>query len=139
VIEAPEAPEAPIDTAPQTTVTELLSGILDDAQLLVRQQFNMLKSEFHEDLRHTKQAMLMAGIGMALSTIGGISLVFCVVNVLNEQLHLKMWVSWGILGGTCFLAGIILALVAKNVLDKFNPLPDKTFNALQENLSWKTK
>jgi len=133
-----EAPEAPVDIR-QPSITELISGILEDAQHLVRQQFEMLKAEYHEDLRRTKQAMQFAGVGMALFTIGGIALVFCLANVLHEDAHLSMSLSWGIIGGIFLIAGIILGAVAKTLFDKFNPLPDKTFNALQENLSWTSK
>ena len=34
---------------------------------------------------------------------------------------------------------IALGVIARNLFESFNPLPDKTFHALQENLSWTTK
>ena len=54
---------APAGTAPPTgqSMTDLVTGIVNDAQRLLRQQIDMLKSEFHEDLRRTKQATVFAG------------------------------------------------------------------------------
>jgi len=36
------------------------------------------------------------------------------------------------------VGGLIALFAGKRIFDSFNPLPDKTFNALQENLSWNT-
>ena len=50
-----------------------------------------------------------------------------------------MSASWGIIGGTVVVLGIIAAVVGGRILASYNPLPDKSFNALQENVSWITK
>lgn len=122
-----------------STVTELVGGIINDAQHLFRQQVEMLKSEFHEDLRRTKQATMFGGLGIVALTVGALGMVFCVVYLLHEHYHISMAASWGIIGGLFLAAGVVLVLAARNLFESFNPLPDKTFTALQENLSWTTK
>lgn len=121
------------------SVTELVSGIITDAQRLLRQQIDMLKSEFHEDLRRTKQATLFGGLGIVGLTVGSLSLVFFLVYLLHDKAGLQMWASWGIIGGIFLAAGIVLTLTARSLFESFNPLPDKTFSAIQENLTWTTK
>jgi hypothetical protein len=121
------------------SVTELVTGIINDAQHLLRQQVDMLKSEVHEDLRRTKQATMLGGLGIVALTVGTLGLVFFLVNLLHERFEYSMTASWGIIGGLFLAAGIVLALVARHLFESFNPLPDKTFSALQENLSWTTK
>src|SRR5262245_43511701 len=125
-------------TPPQPTITELVSGILNDAQKLARQQIEMFKAEVKEDMARTKRATLYGGLGIVGLTVGAISLVFGLVWLLHEQFQFSLWGSWFIIG-TIFLAvGVSLGLVALNLVESFNPLPDKTFNALQENITWKT-
>ena len=34
--------------------------------------------------------------------------------------------------------GLAAAYAGKTIFEKYNPLPDKTFNALTENLTWTT-
>jgi len=132
---------APAGTAPPTgqSMTDLVTGIVNDAQRLLRQQIDMLKSEFHEDLRRTKQATVFGGLGIVGLTVGAMSLVFCLVYVLHDKAGFQMWASWGIIGGIFLAAGVVLGLMGRNMFESFNPLPDKTFHALQENLSWTTK
>lgn len=138
---APDLTPTPLHPgdAPHGTVTELVSGIIGDVQKLARQQLDMLKAEIREDMSRTKQAMVYGGIGIALLTIGGMALVFALVYLLRDMAHLPEWGAWLIFAVVCTAAGVILGRVARNLFESFNPLPDKTFNALQENLTWQTQ
>jgi len=135
---SPTTPAAAAAPVTQQSVTQLVTGILDDAQRLAKQQIEMLKSEFHEDIRRTKRALEFSSLGIVTLTIGGMSLVFGLVWLLHEQWQFSMWGSWLIIGGLFTAVGITLSVVGRNLFESFNPLPDKTFNALQENLTWKT-
>ena len=119
-------------------VTTLVSGILDDAQKLAHQQLEMLKAEVREDFQRSKRAAEYGGLGIVLLTVGCLGLVMALANFLHEHYQFSLWASWGITGGLFLLIGGALAATSYILLERFNPLPDKTFNALQENLTWKT-
>lgn len=68
-----------------TTVTEHVSGILDDALKLVRQQLDMLKAEFEEALTRAKWAGVFGGLGIVLLTVGGLTLAGFAVSYLHER------------------------------------------------------
>ncbi|MCE9561802.1 MAG: phage holin family protein [Planctomycetes bacterium] len=131
---------SPIPTPPPAngTVTGLVSGILDDAQTLVRQQIEMLKAEVREDFKRSKQAAEFGGLGIVMLTVGMLGLVTALAYVLHEDYQFSMWASWGITGMLFTVLGGACATTSYLMLERFNPLPDKTFNALQENISWKT-
>jgi len=136
---APRPAETAAVAGTQPTATELVRGIIDDFQKLARQQIEMLKSEFKEDVRRTKRAMEFSGLGIVLMTVGGLALVACLVFVLHEQYQFSMWASSLIIGGILTAVGVTFGVIAYQLFESFNPLPDKTFNALQENLTWKTE
>ena len=50
-----------------------------------------------------------------------------------------MWASWGMVSLAFLAIGGVLGYMAYTLLERFNPLPDKTFNALKENVTWQTK
>jgi hypothetical protein len=136
-----ETRSTPAETATPAAngnVTGLVSGILDDAQKLVRQQIDMLKSEVREDFKRSKRAAEFGGLGIVLLTVGCLGLVMALAYFLHEYYQFSLWASWSITGGLFLLVGGALAATSYILLERFNPLPDKTFNALQENLSWKT-
>ncbi|QDU21252.1 phage holin family protein [Urbifossiella limnaea] len=129
----------PAPATPQGTVTELVSGIIGDMQKLARQQLEMLKAEIREDMSRTKRAMVYGGVSVALLTIGGMALMFSLVYILRDAGHLPEWGAWMLFAGLCTAGGVALGFFARNLFESFNPLPDKTFNALQENLTWQTQ
>jgi hypothetical protein len=132
-----------VDTPPEPsangTVTSLVSGILEDAHTLVRQQFEMLKAEVHEDFHKSKRAAEFGGLGVVLLTVGILGLVTALSFFLHEEFQLSLWVSWTITSGIFLVLGTALATTSYILLERFNPLPHKTFHALQETLQWKTK
>lgn len=137
---APPTAAKPDDTSrTEPSVTRLVSGIIDDAQKLLRQQADMLKAEVREDFQRSKRAAEFGALGIVFATVGAMGLITALVYVLHEQFHFAMWASWGIVGGLFMIAGVALGGFSYVLLERFNPLPDKTFNALKENLTWQTK
>ena len=122
----------------QPSLTELVAGIMSDAQRLLRQQVDMLKAEFKEDLRRTKQTALAFAAGAGLIAVGAVLLIVSLVYLLEwlAAPHLPLWSCWAIVGGTIVLAGGIAIYAGTRVLASYNPLPDKSLHALQENVSW---
>jgi hypothetical protein len=130
----------PTDTAAgQGTLTELVSGIVNDAQTLIKQQVVMLRTEFKEDMRRTRDAAKYMGLGAAITAVGGLFLVVSLVYLLQYLFPtLHEAACWAIVGGTLFAGGLVAMYAGKRIFDSFNPLPDKTATALQENLTWLT-
>jgi len=136
----PAATATTSNAAAQPTLTELVSGMLNDASKLFGQHVDMLKAEFQEDLRRTKEAGTYASLGIVLLTVGGITLVAALVLFLMWLMPgLPPWGSCAVVGLGFTVLGLICAYTGKRMFESFNPLPDKTFNALQENLSWISK
>jgi hypothetical protein len=142
-------PTAVVETAPATApattngngngnVTKLVSGIIDDAQRLLGQQMQMLKAEVREDFQRSKRAAEFGALGIVMLTVGFLALVGALGFFLHEYYGFSLGASFGITGGIFLVVGGALAATSYILLERFNPLPDKTFNALQENLTWKT-
>lgn len=131
-------PPAPTNGATTGTVSTLVSGIVDDAQTLLRQQVEMLKVEVKEDFRRSKRAAEFGALGVVMLTVGFLGLVTALAYLLHEYYQFSMWASWGIVGLLFTVAGGALAATSYILLERFNPLPDKTMDALKENLTWKT-
>ncbi len=130
--------DTPGPVSDQHSVTQLVSGIVSDAERLFRQQIDMVRAEFKEDLRRTKQVVLAFAVGAVLIAVAVVMLIVALAHLLHEQANLSLSASWAIVGGACLLIGIIAAVVGSRILASYNPLPDKSFHALQENVSWIT-
>lgn len=121
---------------PASTLTELVSGIADDAQRLIQQQYQMFRAEVREDIRRTKTAATYMGFGAAATAVGALFLVVALPLLINWAFNLAPWAGWAIVGAVMLVVGLIGLLAGRRIFQKNNPLPDKTLNALEENLSW---
>jgi uncharacterized membrane protein YqjE len=128
-------PDAPPRSEP--TVTELVSGIVSDTQTLIRQQIDLMKAEVKHDIKRTADAAKYFGAGFALSLVAALFLLVSIplfVHWLFPQL--PEFAAWAITGGVLLVAALVAFYLGKRVFDSFNPLPDKSLHAMQENLSW---
>jgi hypothetical protein len=144
----PAGVSTPAGTQEQS-MTRLVSGILDDAQELVRQQFALMKHEIRKDLREAKEASLSLVAGGVLLGMGLVMFGFMLVYLIywlispgtagSAAAPQLLWVCFLIVG--CFFALCSLGLfyVGKRKIEAINPLPEETLTAARENLQWTTK
>ncbi len=135
---SPSVPHGSSETA-DGSVAMLVSGIVEDAQTLLRQQAEMLKAEVREDFKRSKRAVELGAVGVVCATVGTLSLIWAMAWLLHDVWGFAHWASWGIVGGLFMIAGVALGCFSYVLLERFNPLPEKTFHALKENLTWQTK
>jgi len=128
-----------LKTGHEPSVTSLVTGIINDAQQLFKQQFELLKHELREDFRKTRDAGLTLMLGAGLALVGGLLVVMMLVYLTHWLLpDLPLWACFGIWGAGLGVAGAALIYAAKTSFDKFNPLPDETAQAVKENVQWIT-
>jgi len=121
------------------TFTELVKGILNDAQELFKQQITLTKREIQDDFRRTKEASLYMGAGAAVAAVGGLLLCFMLVHLLQWAFpELPLWGAYGIVGLALTVLGMGMIYAGKKLFDSFNPLPDQSAAALRENVQWIT-
>jgi len=118
------------------SVTKLISGIISDAQELVRQQLAMFRTELKHDVRRTKQALVALVCGLALVSVGATLLCFMAVYGLEAAFELPLWACFGIVGGLLAIGGGLAFYSAVKQFNEFNPLPDESAQALKENMQW---
>jgi len=121
------------------SLSQLVSGIVSDAQTLMSQQLALFKQEVREDFSKTREAVTSLALAGGLLLVGSILLCLMCVYLLHELAHLPLWGSFAIVGGVLTVLGGVLGYLGREQLRTVNPLPDKTAKALEENLEWKTK
>jgi len=129
-----------LKSPPDTSVTELVSGIARDAQDLIKQQFQLFKYEVRDDLRKTLNALLLLAIGAAVGLVALLLIIFMTVYLLQWAVpSLPLWACFGICGAVALAIAGGLAYAGAHKFTTFNPLPDQTAQALKENVRWITQ
>ena len=120
------------------SVTGLVSGILHDAQELVKQQVALVRAEIKADFRRTVNAAVLLAVGALILVPAAFLLCNMFVYMLHELAGLSVWASYGIVGGVFAVLGAVLIGVGIQRFRSFNPLPDQSVEAIKENVRWMT-
>jgi high-affinity Fe2+/Pb2+ permease len=119
-------------------MTELVSGIVKDAQELFRQEGKLLRREIQEDVQKTKEAAVPLGIGLWLILLGSI-LLSTTLALLLVAAGLPQWASFAVVGAALFLIGGGVFYVGKKKFDSLHAPLEQSAEALKENLEWLAK
>lgn len=131
----PAQPQHVADDQPK--LSELVSGIVTDAQRLFCQQVEMARAEIIQDIRRTKLAVRYIGIGAAITTLGAIHLTIATVYLLNSlAFGLQLWACWAIVGGVAAVGGVLTVYLGTRVLARTSQYSNKALSTLTENVSW---
>jgi VIT1/CCC1 family predicted Fe2+/Mn2+ transporter len=131
--------ENQLHTAPEPSMTSLVSGIITDAQELIKQQLELFKHDIREDVRKARETAASLALGLILVTVGGILFCTMFVYLLHEEAGLRLWASFAIVGGVLLVVGLVLTYLAKKEAETINPLEGEAAKALEENVQWITK
>jgi len=129
------------ETSSSSGLAPLISGIINDAQLLVRQQLTLFQSEVKHDLERAKEAAISLIGAMVVSLLALFFLGMMLAHLLHWAWpeHIALFGAFGIVGLVMALLGGGLAYWGISKFMSFNPLPEKTVEGLKENIQWKTK
>jgi len=126
--------------AGETSVTSLVTGIVNDAQELLKQQVALLKHDIRSDIRQAKEALTSLAVGGATAALGAILLSFMLVHLLYWLVPaVPLWGWFGIVGAAVTIIGAILIYAGVRRMTELNPLPENTVEAMRENLRWTTR
>ena len=117
-------------------LSTLLRGVVRDAETLIGLQFDLLRSEVHQELRQARGAALSLGSGAAFLGVGGVLVAFMAVHALQRVTRLPLWACYGIVGGLLGAAGTVLVTSGLEQAAGVRVVPIETAEALKENLAW---
>jgi len=120
------------------TLSTLVSGIVRDAQDLLRQEVTLAKVEIGQELRKTKEAALSVLAGVAILALSSVFLLLMVVYLIHWATsgNLPLWGCYAIVGGVMALVGLILVYTGRNRAADVHLVPRQTVETLRENVQW---
>jgi uncharacterized membrane protein YqjE len=133
--------QTPTQTGSEPTVTSLLSGIVNDAQELIKQQLQLFKHELKDDMVRAREALPSLGVGVTFAVAALFLLGLTIAHLLNwgvGDAHLPLWACYGIVTVVFGVVGCVLLFFAKKNLESL-PMSHEAAKATEENVEWLTK
>lgn len=118
------------------SVATLLSGIVGDAQELVRKEISLARQEIREEISAAKDAGIKLAIGGGVLAIGGLFLLVTLALGIADLFNWSAWAGFGIVGVVLVIAGYILFSAAQKQMKEIKPVPEKTIETMKENVEW---
>jgi uncharacterized membrane protein len=123
-------------TEREPSVASLLSGIVGDAQTLVRQEIALARQEIRQEISTAKDAGISLGSAALVLVIGGLLLVLALAQGLAYLLNWPTWAGYGLVGVVLAITGIILLVAARKRVQAIRPIPEQTVETIKENVAW---
>jgi hypothetical protein len=120
------------------SMASLVTGIIGDAERLVRQEVTLARRELQAEFEKLKTAIVSMALGAGVALLGGLLLAFFLVYLLNWLTgdHLPLWACFGIIGGILAVTGGILLYIGAFKVSEVQLVPPQTAETLKENVEW---
>jgi 4-amino-4-deoxy-L-arabinose transferase-like glycosyltransferase len=126
------------ETETPHSLAEQVSGIVDDAQEVIKQQLNLFQAEFKTTIRNH----IGVGIGLALAlgtlSVAAVTIAFAVAYGMASAWQLPLWGAFAIVAGILVAATVALAWWTWHQFTTISLLPDNKAEGLKENHQWTT-
>lgn len=130
----------------QPSMATLVQGIVNDIGELIKHEMRFARKEIETDLAKVRNGAVILGIGVAAGLVGFVMLSLMFVHLLHwanvpadrvaDLSHLPLWACYAIVSAVFLVAGTAFGYAGVSRLARVNPLPDKTVQNVQENVSW---
>ena len=126
-------PTSPTDD--QGRWSDLVAGIVTDATHLFRKELELAQIEIRNDLQNLKSLLKGIAIGVIFMLLGMSILCVALALALFAYTTLPQWACFGVVGAVMLVAGLgfIVAGTRKN---KFDLIPQRTVEAVKEDIGW---
>ena len=118
------------------SVAQLISGIVGDAQELVRKEISLARHEVREEISAAKNAGIKLGIAGAVLAVGGLLLVLAIAQGIAALFNWPTWAGYALVGVVLAIAGGILLSAAQRQIKEIHPMPEQTVETMKENVEW---
>lgn len=124
-------------TGEQPSLTSLVSGIVTDAQHLIRQELQLARREVQQEWDKTKAAAGSMAIGGALCAMAGLLFGLMLPLLLYWAVPaVPLWGWFGVFGALFGLAGALLLAIGRSKAADVHVIPPQTAETLKENVQW---
>jgi hypothetical protein len=122
--------------ADEPELMTLVSEVVGNAETLIGEHLDLLRSEMKQELRQARDAALSMGAGATLVAAGGVLTALMTVHALHRATRLPLWASYGLVGGLVGGVGMALLSAGGQRAASLSLVPEQTVEALKENLAW---
>ena len=129
-----------VEYPPEQTAASLVSGILNDLQRLVHQQFQLTRRELEVELRLRIAAAAVVALGVGVLCLAALLLCLTVSHFMHwlasssgtDSASFPLWACYAVVATVLAVGGIILACVGRTKFRSIDSLQSLVTEEFQE-------
>ena len=125
-------------TTDHASWSDLIAGIVTDATHLFHKEVELARIEIGNDIRNIKSLLTGIVIGGILAILGLGLLCIGLALALFTYTTLPQWACFGVVGGAMLLAGVCYIAAVSRSKKKVDLIPQRTVEAVKEDIGWIT-
>ncbi len=118
------------------SISGLVSGVLNDARELFRQEAALVRAEVKQEIANARSAAIKLGVALGALVLAGLFILTALAQAVADVFNLDIWAGFGIVGLLLAIVGLIAFLLARSNLRKAGPIPERTVKTMKENAEW---
>lgn len=128
--------------ADSASVSTLVSGIVQDAQQLVRQEMALARQEIKEEINKAIVAAVSFAVAGVVGVVGCWMVCLMLVYLLwsmtghRDDASVPLWGCYGIVAALFLAVGTTLFYIAKSKASQIDLIPRRTVESVKENVQW---
>jgi hypothetical protein len=126
------------ETENPPNLAELVSGIVDDAQEVIKQQLNLFQAELKTTVRNNSGVAIGLGVGFGTLLVAAITVAFAVAYGMASAWQMPLWGAFAIVGGILLIAAAALAWWTWSQFSAINLTAADKPEGLKETNQWTT-
>jgi hypothetical protein len=128
------APE--IQTENQPSMASLVSGIVSDAQKLIRQELELARQEVRQEWTKARDAAISMAAAAGAVFFAAMMFLFGLVYLLGSVTPIPAWGWFLLVGGVLGALAAVLFFTGKTKAEEVSVIPPRTAETMKENVEW---
>jgi Putative Actinobacterial Holin-X, holin superfamily III len=120
----------------EQNLTSLAGKVVHDSEKLLGQQLDLFRAEVEQEFHRLGDSAFVMLAGVSLASGGFILVGFMLAYVVQLLTDWPLWAGFGVVGGICIAAGVVLVHFGRVGLAKVQVVPKQTLQAVKENVTW---
>ncbi len=114
----------------------LLSGALNDARELLRQEIALARFEIREEISRAVSAAIALAAGALVLLVAALFILTGCARGFARLVNWPIWAGFFVVGGVLLIAGLVAVYIGSSRVKQLRAVPPQTAETIKEDVQW---
>ncbi len=120
----------------ENSFANLLSGALNDARDLLRQEIALARFEIREEISRAVSATIALAAGAVVLLVAALFVLTGCARGFARLVHWPIWAGFFVVGGVLLVIGLVAVMIGASRMKQLRAVPPQTAETIKEDVQW---